>query len=230
MAEDRARVYGHALVRHVGRPDLSEPKRWTHGARVDGLSERQRVRYFDGILQQAPDPTEVAMHLPASADFRRGDAPLPLHLYAPDGSDPAIALGSSWEKDTIEDELKSPDVVAWLRNVDRARWSLRIPRREGDQWRPFYPDILLVRQDGTRFVVDILDPHDHTKKDAVSKAKGLSAYAWRHAEKLGHVDQIAKIGDRYRRLHLEREVVRRQIDSLGDGDLSHLAALFQQEG
>lgn len=78
-------------------------------------------------------------------------------------------------------------------------------------------------------MVDIIDPHDHTKPDAVSKAKGLSAYARTHAEKVAHVDLIAKIGRTYRRL-LEREVLRKQIDSLGDSGHKELEALFLREG
>jgi len=204
--------------------------RQAHGARIESLDPKLKSKYFDDILQQAPDPTSRAMHLLPNADFRRGDDLLPSHLYGETDRDPSLALGSSWERATIQAELENPEAFGWLRNVDRATWSLRIPRREGNGWRPFFPDLILVRTDGDRVVVDILDPHDHTKPDAVSKAKGLSAYAKRHAEKLGHVDAIAKIGGMYRRLHMERNAIRSQVDALSDAGHAELEALFIREG
>jgi type III restriction enzyme len=204
--------------------------RQLHGTEIEKLSPAARSRYFDGILAQAPDPTVRDMSVPSNADFRRGDKVVPRHLYGLPDSDPAMAFGSSWETDTLENELANREVVAWLRNVDRASWALRIPRRDGNAWRPFFPDFLLVREDRDRLVVDILDPHDYTKLDAVSKAKGLSDYARRHAERLGHVDLIAKFGTTYRRLHLDREAVRKQIDALSDTGNKELAALLQREG
>jgi len=221
-------------------PVLSKLERWAteridllrqqHGAAVEGLSAVARARYFDGILQQAPDPTEVLMSLPKVADFRRGTEARPRHLYAEAGADPGFALGSSWETDTLDEALADLNTLAWLRNMERAHWALRIPRREGNEWRPFFPDFLAVRRDGDRVVVDILDPHDHTKPDSVSKAKGLSLYARRHAEKVGHVDLIAKISGTYRRLHLDREAIRKQVDALSDSGLKELHALFVREG
>lgn len=204
--------------------------RQQHGAQIEKLSPAARSRYFDGILQQAPDPTARDMSLPSNADFRRGDKALPRHLYGEPDVDPGMSFGSSWETDTLGQELENDAVIAWLRNVERAPWALRIPRREGNAWRPFFPDFLLVRKDHDRLVVDILDPHDYTKPDAVSKAKGLSDYARRHAERLGHVDLIAKFGGTYRRLHLDREAMRKQIDALSDTGNKELAALLQREG
>jgi hypothetical protein len=79
-----------------------------------------------------------------------------------------------------------------------------VPWRDGNIWRGFFPDFLVVREDGERLVVDIIDPNDHTKPDAVGKAKGLSDYAGKHADLLGHIDLVAKIGTRYRRLHFDQ--------------------------
>jgi type III restriction enzyme len=188
--------------------------RQAHGARIETLDPKLKAKYFDDILQQAPDPTPRVMHLLPTAEFRIGDDTMPRHLYGEPDNDPALALGSSWERETLASELDETNAIAWLRNVDRAVWSLRVPRREGNGWRPFYPDFLAVHQDGDRVVVDILEPHDHTKPDAVSKAKGLSFYARQHAERVRHVDLIAKIDGRYRRLHLERVAVRNRVDSI----------------
>lgn len=87
-----------------------------------------------------------------------------------------------------------------------------MPWRNGNTWRGFFPDFLVAREDGEAVRVDIIDPHDHTKPDALGKAQGLSAYAAKHADALGHVDLIAKIGRRYRCLHLEKSAIRKQLD------------------
>ena len=103
-----------------------------------------------------------------------------------------------------------------------------MPWRDGNIWRGFFPDFLVVREDGERLVVDIIDPHDHTKLDAVGKAKGLSSYAATHAERLGHVDLVAKIGTRYRRLHLDQLAIRSKVDALAS--TAELLNLYQREG
>lgn len=77
-------------------------------------------------------------------------------------------------------------------------------------------------------LVDIFDPHDHTKPDAVGKAKGLSDYAAKHGDRLGHIDLIAKIGTRYRRLHLDQLAIRNDVDALSNGN--ELTALYRREG
>lgn len=230
--EARALAGRDAVVRGLEQwaTDRIDGLRQQHGAAIDGLSAAMRSRYVEGVLQQAPNPTARDMDLPTSAGFRRGDNAFPKHLYGEPGVEPPIALGSNWERDTLDWELREHDVIAWLRNVERAPWALCIPRREGNGWRPFFPDFLVVRRDGNSMRVDIIDPHDNTRPDAVSKAKGLSDYARRHTERVGHVDLIAKVGTVYRRLHLDRESIRKQVDSLSDAGQKELTALFEREG
>ena len=103
-----------------------------------------------------------------------------------------------------------------------------MPWRDGNIWRGFFPDFLVVREDGERLIVDIIDPHDHTKPDAVGKAKGLSDYAGKHADVLGHIDLVAKIGTRYRWLHLDQLAIRKRVDALTS--TGELLNLYQGEG
>jgi hypothetical protein len=64
-----------------------------------------------------PNPSQVAIPLPGFIQFTRGEEPWPKHLYAdPAGSIP-LDFTSSWEADTLREELANPEVVAWLRNV-----------------------------------------------------------------------------------------------------------------
>ena len=86
----------------------------------------------------------------------------------------------------------------------------------------------MAREDGEAVRLDIIDPHDHTKPDAVGKAQGLSAYAAKHSDVLGHVDLIAKVGTRYRRLHLEKSAIRKDLDEART--LAELKSIYEREG
>ena len=231
-----ARLEAYALA--VRDKVMDKLNSWASG-RKDALRHRlgpdvaaktpaQQDRYKT-ILRQAPEPTLMTMTLPEAAMFAAGEIPFEDHLYADEQGETRIRLGSTWETDAVKDALDGNGVIAWLRNVDRAEWALTLPRWEDNRWKPMYPDILVVREDGQRILVDVVDPHDHTKPDAISKAKGLSRYAALHVEQLGHVDLIAKVDNRYRRLHLEHGAIREKVDALGS-DLASLEALYKAEG
>ena len=45
-------------------------------------------------------------------------------------------------------------------------------------FKAFYPDFLIIRKEyGGDYIVDILEPHDNTRDDNVGKAKALAQYA-----------------------------------------------------
>jgi type III restriction enzyme len=194
-----------------------------HGPAIDALSPGRRA-YYERIRGAAPDPTQTVIHLPDIIEFTRGKDTWPKHLYADPVGDIPLTL-NSWETDAMAEALQDSDVVAWLRNTPRDEWALCVPWRDKNVWRPFYPDFLVVRQTGERLVVDILDPHDHTRPDAPKKAQGLAAYARDHGLGLGHIDLIAKIGGHLRRLHLEDEKTRKAIGAADSSDA--LLALYQ---
>jgi type III restriction enzyme len=227
-----ARLEAYSLVNRDGVMDALNAHasaridvlRAEHGAAISHLSAARQARYR-AILRQVPAPSLVPLNLPEVAVFRKGDAPLANHVYAADGA-AAIYL-NGWETDTVVPETTKPTTIGWLRNGEREGWFC-VPWRDGNIWRGFFPDFLLVREDGNRVLVDILDPHDHTKPDAVGKAKGLSSYAATHAEQLGHVDLVARIGTRYRRLHLDELAIRNKVDALSS--TAELLNLYQHEG
>jgi len=71
------------------------------------------------------------------------------------------------ETETLKAEI--PDSLGWLRNLDRKRCSFTIPyERKLGEYKPVFPDFLFFRQEGSRVVVDILDPHGAHLDDAVS--------------------------------------------------------------
>ena len=195
-----------------------------HGGMIEGRSAAKQARYR-AILRQVPAPSLVPLKLPEVAIFRRGTASLRGHVYAEDGE--TFIYLNGWEADSISPETAKPSTIGWLRNGEREGWFC-VPWRDGNIWRGFFPDFLVVREHGERLIVDIIDPHDDTKPDAVGKAKGLSDYAGKHADLLGHIDLIAKIGTRYRRLHLDQLAIRNKVDALQT--ISELRGLYVREG
>ncbi len=130
---------------------------------------------------------------------------------------------SSWEIDLLAEEISEDDVVGWFRNRDRQRTSLRVPYEQKGRWLPMYPDFIFVREVDGKVVVDILDPHDPTRSDAVPKAKGLARYAEKHRARFGRIQIIAKFEDQLRRLELTNGDVRKAIEVAETSDaLSHL--------
>jgi type III restriction enzyme len=180
--------------------------------------------FYERIRGSAPDPSLHATHLPNPIEFTRGKDVWPKHLYAdPEGNIP-LSFTSSWETETITEALKDPTVVAWLRNRPHDDWALCIPWIDKTVAHPFFPDFLVVRSGSGRLVVDILDPHDNSRPDAPKKAQGLAMYARTHGLGLGHIDLIAKVGNRMRVLHLDDEKTRKAVEGVTTNDA--LLALY----
>jgi type III restriction enzyme len=227
-----ARLETYSLVNRDGVMDAVNANasaridalRAEHGARIATLSAARQARYR-AILRQVPAPLLVSLRLPEVAVFRKGMPSVTKHVYAEGGE--AMVYLNGWEADSVVPETTKPTTVGWLRNGEREGWFC-VPWRDGNIWRGFFPDFLVAREDGQRVIVDIIDPHDHTKPDALGKAKGLSDYAGKHADLLGHIDLVANIGNRYRRLHLDQLAIRNKVDALQT--LSELRGLYVREG
>ena len=229
-----ARLEAFALTQ---RPEVMTALNAAASARIDALfaahgptietQPPSRRAVYDRIRGSAPDPSLRPTHLPMVLEFERGDAVWPKHLYADESGGVPLRFRSSWESDLLSESLGG--LVGWLRNMPGQDWSLCVPWRDKNTPHPFYPDLLFVRQDGDRLVVDVIDPHDPGLPDAIGKAKGLSAYARNHGHLLGHIDLVVKLDGRYRRLHLEQEAVRKEVDALGDGP-SELGNLYLRRG
>lgn len=43
----------------------------------------------------------------------------------------------------LKERLAKPEVIGWLRNLDRKPWSLEIPYETGGD-RPMFPDLVIV--------------------------------------------------------------------------------------
>ena len=128
-------------------------------------------------------------------------------------------------------ELANPQVIAWLRNLDRKPWSLEIPYPHGGEVRPLFPDLVVARQvpgeDGYRF--DILEPHDPSRDDNAGKALGLARFAERHGHLFGRIQLIRRLpspagGEDYFRLDINKLAVQKKLLEITTGP--QLDALF----
>ncbi len=180
-------------------------------AAIGKLAEHARARY-DKLKSASITPESVPWRFQETIDFRR-DPNEPLwanHLYVEADSTFRTTM-TSWEAGVLIDEMKRDDFATWLRNVDRKPWSLEVPYQVDGTWRPMYPDMLIIRQVGTDFVFDVLEPHDDSRADNLYKAQGLALFAEKHGEKFGRIQLIRKKGDSFIRLEMNKTAVRDRI-------------------
>ena len=199
-----------------------------HKKAISKLKEQRRARYEKWRLATA-QPHEVPWHLPASIDFKRQpiDPLWDRHLYVENNGQFRAGLGS-WEASVLKEELANTDVVGWLRNVDRKPWSLEIPYETGGDVRPMFPDLVVVRQVGGAFVIDILEPHRGDLDDNFEKAVGLAKFAEKHGSMFGRIQLIRKqpsaAGEHFVRLEINSTPMIRKLLLITSNPL--LNALF----
>ena len=111
--------------------------------------------------------------------------------FMEDGS--FLATLNNWETGVLQEELAKPDVVCWIRNLDRKKWALAVPYEVSGSVIPMYPDLIVVRAVTSGYTVDILEPHDPSRKDNYPKAVGLAKFASKHWDKYGRIQLIRKM-------------------------------------
>lgn len=195
-----------------------------HVDAIEGLLEERRTTYRD-LVGGARQPVESTMRMRERIVLPKpaGVTAYSRHIYVDDAGDFHASL-NSWETPVVEAEGARDDVIGWLRNVDRKDWALQVPYRDGKGiLRPLYPDFLVFREVKGKVVVDILDPHDPGRQDAVPKAKGLAEFADKHGVRLGRIEIIIKQGDDLKRLDLQDKKVREVVRVLDKAEaLIHL--------
>ena len=153
------------------------------------------------------------------------------HLFVDDSGTALINL-TGWERKVIAEEEQHEDFVCWLRNPSRGSWALCIPYEIDGEKKPTYPDFLIIRRDGSDYVVDILEPHDPTRQDNLGKAKGFAEYA-RQNPGVGRIQLIRMQRDsvgreRAFRLDMSKSSVRDKVSRCASNDeLNHI---FESEG
>ena len=153
------------------------------------------------------------------------------HLFVGDSGTALINL-NGWERKVIAEEEQHEDFVCWLRNPSRGSWALCIPYEIDGEKKPTYPDFLIIRRDGSDYVVDILEPHDPTRQDNLGKAKGFAEYA-RQNPGVGRIQLIRMQRDsvgreRAFRLDMSKSSIRDKVSRCASNDeLNHI---FESDG
>ena len=139
---------------------------------------------------------------------------------------------NGWERKVIAEEEQHEDFVCWLRNPSRGSWALCIPYEIDGEKKPTYPDFLIIRRDGSDYVVDILEPHDPTRQDNLGKAKGFAEYA-RQNPGVGRIQLIRMQRDsvgreRAFRLDMSKSSIRDKVSRcVSNDELNHI---FESDG
>lgn len=199
-----------------------------HRSSIGSLQE-QRRNHYDKLRLATANPRDIPWHLPESIDFRRGQhaQQFDKHLYVEHDGKFRVELGN-WEREVLLEELADPTVVGWLRNIDRKPWSLEIPYRDGSATKSMYPDLVIVRHDGKRYLFDILEPHDPSRNDNAVKARGLAEFAEKHPYLFDRIQLIRKQRgadgkEKYYRLDMAKNTVSQLVrDAITDTQLDQI--------
>ncbi len=204
----------------------------TYRRRTVSLSEQFKKRY-DDIVSNGDVISKHNFRLPETIRVPRDTAGKAYsnHLFVDDSGTAHIKL-NSWESAVISEEENQDDFVCWLRNYDRKSWALCIPYEINGEMKPTYPDFLIVRREGTDYVVDILEPHDPSRADNLGKAKGFAEYA-RQNPGVGRIqlirlekDSVGK--EKAFRLDMSRSSIREKVARcMSNDELTHI---FETDG
>jgi hypothetical protein len=151
-------------------------------------------------MTSAQEETTIELPTTLKAPTKKGTAAdaadlptFPGHLYADaKGRFPADLDG--WEATVVKTEAARKSFVAWYRNPSRAATSaLRIGfLNDSDTWGSLQVDFVVVaRRDDGSLAASIVDPHGDFLGDALTKLKGLAAYAERFGDEFVRIVSVA---------------------------------------
>lgn len=170
------------------------------------------------IRRQAKDPEPLNLIYPETIQLTKGATPWRNHLYTDANGDFYIDFKSSWETTVLNEEMGRKDIAGWLRNVDRKQWALTIPYEMDNENKAMYPDFIILRRAGKKVIVDLLEPHDTSRTDAVYKAKGLARYAEKHGEFYGRIELIEVVKGKTKRLNIADETIREKVKRISNSE------------
>lgn len=196
-----------------------------HKASIRELPASVRSRFLS--LRQSSGRSEpIEWELPETVVSRPVAEEFTNHLFADEKGKFSTKL-NSWEREFLEWAMTQNGFVAWLRNVPRKDWALCIPYDlAGEQ--PFYPDFVIIRDSGGKLDVDILEPHDDSRKDTWAKVRGMARFAEKHHIHYGRMIVGRKSGGRLQIIDVSNASVRRR--AIGMQSPNDLDALFEDLG
>jgi type III restriction enzyme len=191
--------------------------------RFSKLDERYRSQY-DSIVSNGDLISKHIFTLPEfiNVDLQKDGKAYDDHLFLNDKGLATFKL-TSWEEKVLEAERNADDFVCWLRNPDRKNWSLCIPYEMDNEYKPLYPDFVIVRKSPSMgYLFDILEPHNSSLKDNLPKAKGLARYAQQNIG-FTRVQLIRIEGDDIIRLDMGKTTIRNKvIAAINNDELDHI--------
>lgn len=181
-----------------------------HSDAIRDLDEGSQAAYKE-VRNLAASPELVPLIYPSTLQVRTGDASWSKHLYVDDAGAFSETFNKP-ERQVLNKELASPDIVGWLRNYDRKSWALCVPYEVAGEDKPMYPDFLFVRKTSkSKLVVDLIEPHSIGLSDAPAKASGLAKFAAKHWDRFGRIDLILIDGTASRTFKLTEESDRTKL-------------------
>ncbi len=191
-----------------------------------------RASVYERMTSASARPIAVPWVLPERIDFSISDysAIFENHLYVSEDASFKTVL-NPWESGVVKEELAN-GAVAWLRNLDRKKWSLEIPYEVNGEATAMYPDLVIVRADTHGYIFDILEPHDDSRKDNYPKAVGLAKFAEKHWKEYGRIQLIRKSRgvdgqDHFYRLDMSKMAIRNKVRAITSN--SELDRIFDDD-
>lgn len=221
--EQMERLYDYAKMAYHKLNDQYRQK-------TTRLSDTLKTQYRN-ITRDSAEVSEIPFDLSWNILFRNNEEgdEYDDHLFGDDQTGIARIKLNTWEKQVIEAERKRKDFRCWYRNPSRGGEALALYHNYRGTKKLFYPDFLIVRrEDGGDYILDILEPHDPTRDDNVSKAKSLAQYATENPC-IGRAQLIRIEGGEIRRLDFAAHSELREKVAVIDNN-EELDHLFVQYG
>lgn len=143
------------------------------------LSDMLKTQYRN-IVRDSAEVSDVPFFLGENIMFRNDEdgEEYTDHLFVDEETGKVCIKLNKWEKQVIDEERKNEEFRCWYRNPSRGSDALTLYHIYKGTKKAFYPDFLIIRKEnGGDYIIDILEPHDPTRDDNVSKAKALAQYA-----------------------------------------------------
>jgi hypothetical protein len=188
---------------------------------IKGLPDERQETYRQ-IIALSDEPQDVDLARPVSRyeptkkrEMDGNETVIPTydhHLLCDEqGKYPAL-LGSNWEVNVIEKEMKRPGFLFWYRNPPRpSQDSLGIAYTDADETRIVRPDFIFFSEQEGKIVADLVDPHGAHLAESLPKLKGLARYAEAHPDSFRRIEVVAELNGKSRRLDLTRPEVRNAV-------------------
>ena len=178
---------------------------------------------FDSIVAESDEASQHSLKLmdPISLPYKESYKKEMCHMFVNQDGEAFFEL-DTWEKDVLEEEMKRPDFVCWIRNQQNKGWALCIKYEMDRKLKSFYPDFIVIRKENDKFVVDLLEPHNPAYNDNYAKTIGLCNYL-KEEKRIARAEIIRKEDGRFLRLNVGDSMIQHDVMNMrNDDDLNYL--------